>query len=129
MEVIQGGKADFPITKSAPNGGDRDWLRELPEKTRFLSKYKLLKGSFLENYGVLSFSEKAALLYNFLPRMGDLTHIWVDTQQFSKDNLLIEILNPPLEEETNEHNLPVAEPRKEHDRHEGVDPDLPPSQW
>lgn len=115
--VYEGGKADFPITKPSkkePPGSD--WLRTLPVKSRFLCKQKHSRGCWLENYGVLDFSDKAALIYNFLPRMGDLTHLWVDTAVFSRDYELIEVLTPPIEEGTDgQHHLLVEEPREEHD--------------
>ena len=118
LQLIQGGvEDDFPITKPAQSGPkDEDWLRQLPIKTRFLSKLKMQRSCLLENYGVLEFTEKAALLYNFLPLMGNLTHMWVDTAIFSRDNVLVEVINPPEEEDVNEqYHLPVSEPRQEHD--------------
>lgn len=116
LEVIEGGLSDTPIIepKLAGQDGGRDWLRALPKKTQFLSKKKTNRGPLYDCFGILEFTKKAALLYDFLPPMGALTHIWVDTAAFSKDNVLVEILpaNPPLEEGKNEHYLSVTEPRE-----------------
>lgn len=118
FEVHDGGKEALPITMPAHRGPrNHDWLRELPIQSRFLSKLKMMRGARLDNFGLLALSDKAALLYNFLPTMGDTTHIWVETATFSRDNDLVEVLkNSPQEENANEeHHLSIEEPRQEHD--------------
>lgn len=112
FEVIEGGKdVDFPITKAAqqPPSGE-DWLRNLPNHTRFVSKHKTNQGSRLDTYGIAAILDFAILLYDFNNPMGP-PMFYVLSDEFSKMNRLIGILpNPPKEEENNEHYLPQPEP-------------------
>jgi len=115
FEVVQGGVEDeFPITKTAPQPpGNKDWLRELPLFTGFVSHGKLMRGAYLDSYGIAQIEDYAILLFNLTPAMGEPVRKWVNSFKFSQDNILDGIIpNPPQEEETNgQHNLPVSEPR------------------
>lgn len=120
FEVIQGGKdPDFPITKTAEGPPKSpDWLRMLPFETRFLCKRKNTKNYLFDNYGVAQVTDHACLLYNFQQNAGYSPFLWVDTNEFSRNYELIEIL--PIEEGNNgQHNLPPPEPRQVDDGHEG----------
>lgn len=124
FNVIDGGKEDFPITKTAPKGPDSpDWLRTLGQNTRFVCRGKNNRGCFLDNYGIAQVLPYSILIYNFFPQYGASPYVFVDSLKFSQDHVLVEILpeNPPQEEEAinNEHHLSLPEPREVDDGHEG----------
>lgn len=128
FEVIDGGKADIPITKPDGNGiGIDDWLRRLPFESRFLCHGKQNRGCFLESYGVASIMQEAILLYDF-NGFRPTPFVWVNSVLFSRDYVFVAILpNPPKEEDVNinEYNTSKSEPCEEHDGHEGPIEGLP----
>lgn len=116
FEVIQGGKdLEFPITKAAPAPPKgEDWLRSLPNHTRFCCIHRSDQGSFLDTYGITAILDEVVLLYDFGEVMRSPLKC-VISDRFSKDRRLIAVLpdpNPPQEGENNEHHLPQPEPRE-----------------
>jgi hypothetical protein len=121
LKLIDGGKpleeVDFPITKADPKPpGGGDWLRSLPNHTRFVSRHKTNQGSRLDTWGIAAILPQCIMLYDFNNPMGPPVS-WHTSEEFSRDNRFVAILpDPPKEEEDNEqHHLPQPEPREEHD--------------
>ena len=113
FEVIEGGKdPEFPITKADPKPPNtEDWLRTLPEHTRFVSQHKTNQGSRLDTYGIAAILDIAVLLYDFNNPMGP-PMFYVLSERFSKDNRFVGILPEPKGENDGEHHPPEPEPRE-----------------
>lgn len=125
LAVIEGGKDDVPITKpdGKPPGGP-DWLRRLNVEDRFLTRPKSQPNSVvLQNYGVAQITTEAILLYDLTGNTPS-PFIWVDSANFSQQNVLVGIL-PAAEVSNGRNHLLVSEPRQVHDGHEGPSEDLP----
>lgn len=121
LEVIQGGleEEDFPITKPAQTPPGEDWLRKLPNHTRFLCQHKTNKGSLLDNFGVAAILPEAVMVYDFQTAMGN-PFKFVLSEIFSRDNRLVAIL-PEQEGDNNavQRDQPADELRSADDGPQG----------
>lgn len=130
LKILQGGLVEDdsqPVAKPMMRPPGEDWLRKLPNETRFVCHHKADKGSFLDMYGIAAILPEVVLLYDFSPPMGVSPFRYVLSDRFSRDRVLVSILPTPQKEGDNDEQryLSVDEPREVHDGHEGDPADLP----
>lgn len=114
LELIQGGLVEdeeIPITKTAPAPpSGKDWLRTLPNHTRFVCKMKRGAITWLDLYGIAAILDECILLYDFQVAMGSPFR-WTLSENFSRDRDLVRVI--PEQEVTDEHHPSLPEPREE----------------
>ncbi len=90
---------EFPQVK--PNGqppSGNDWLRGLPNHSRFVCRRKATKGPYLDGFGIGAVLPECILLGGEDDYKPGIKWNWVDSAEFSKQYQLIALL-PNIEEE------------------------------
>lgn len=89
----------FPVPKpqGKPPGGP-DWLRDLSYGARFVAKRKGTRGVFLEGFGIGHVEPGCILLATEDDYKPGISWKWVDSQNFSAQYELVQLL-PELKEE------------------------------
>lgn len=70
---------------TAPTPPGDDWLRRLPNETRFVAKPRNYKGAWLGAYGVAAKLPECILIAVF--HEGTMAMHWVDSAIFSRDHI------------------------------------------
>lgn len=87
------------LLATAPKPPGKDWLRSLPQDCRFICRPLAQPGQIvLPWFGIASIEEKAILLATDGAMPGHLKFDWVDSANFSKQNVLVQLL-PELKQE------------------------------
>ncbi len=89
-----------PALATAPTGTGEDWLRNLPDETRFTARTRNYKGPWLQAFGISAKYPLCILVAIF--EKGSMDMVFVDSQKFSRDYELVEIIPEPTIKEKQE---------------------------
>src|SRR5688572_11577775 len=89
---------ESPAIKPDPTDPEFDWLRALPNEARFCAKKKGFKTAYFDHYGIGCVMPWGVLLACQSDIHPGMDWKWVDSREFSKQNIFIGLI-PMMTEE------------------------------